>query len=166
MRIKRQLATASVIAAVTIITAVPARADTSVADVGVRMSSPMTDAPVSVLVTADVSQTRYADFSLDVTFEGFTARRGFAYRAGSCPASLFRLNIPAEVFECGWEQEGANARLRMAIRGTFSATEIGIRVKRSALMSPKDAGEFPIEVSSWAFTPASTTVEIKNRARS
>jgi hypothetical protein len=141
--------------------AVPAHADTTASGINVRLSSSASDARSSALVTATLEQTKYADISIDVSFTGFMAMKTFAYRPGACPTDVIRLNIPAEVTECGWEQEGKTAKLRMAVKGTFPAASIGIRVTRGALMTPKKPGKYAVEVSSWAFAPVKATATIQ-----
>ena len=163
MNVTHKVAAAGIGIAVAVGMAAPANAETSASSLDVRMSSFVADSRTSVLVSAELSQTQYADISLDITFEGFTASGTFAYRPGSCPSSLFRLNIPAEVFECGWEQDGDDARLRMAIKGTFPATPIGVRVLRKGLTSPGEAGSYSVELSSWALAPLTKSVKIKGR---
>jgi len=140
--------------------AAPAYADTTASGVGVRLTSKAPGTTSGALVNATLDQTKYADISVDISFQGFTANRGFAYRPGGCPADVVRLNIPAEVFQCGWEQEGSNARLRLAIRGTFPTSVIGIRLTRATLTTPAKSGRYTVEMSSWAFPTTSSTVRI------
>lgn len=119
------------------------------------------DRKANVSVRATVTQQEYADISVDVTLTGFQARSVFPFTEGPCPTKLFQISAPAEVFKCGWVQDGRKAILSIALAGTFPASDLRIKVRRNAVSTPAQAGSYDVTLSSWAFSPVGTTVTIR-----
>lgn len=127
----------------------------------VTVAPPQAAKKANVIVAATMAQQEYANISVDVTLSGFTAMRTFAFRDGACPKKLIQVSAPAEVFQCGWTQSGKDATLNMAISGTFAASPMRIKIRKSAVLAPKTRGNYNVSLSSWAFSPLSTSVTIK-----
>jgi len=115
----------------------------------------------NVIVASTVTQQEYADISYDVTLTGFTAKGTFAYRDGACPKKLIKYKGPGTVFQCGWVQRGKDSVLNISIRGTFPSSSVQVKINRRAVVTPKKAGDYPVSVSSWAFSTVTTSVVIK-----
>ena len=133
-----------------------------VKDPTAKLTAPYVNSPTDAVINVTLTQTSYANISLDVALAGFRAQRSFDYRKGECPTSVARVILPAKVTvtECGWEQEGDNATLRIALKGTLTDGAVKVRIKSGALTAPAAAGVYGIFVSSWAFDEVSTTTQI------
>lgn len=126
----------------------------------VRLSAPYAKAPTDVVVVAKLTQTSYENISLDIALHGFRAHQVFAYGEGECPASVAVVNAPLTVFECGWQEEGGIAKLRLALEGTMPSGKVKVRIKSAAVTAPAKAGNYRVTVSSWAFDKVITKVSI------
>ncbi len=115
----------------------------------------------NVMVVATMTQEEYANISVDVTLSGFKAMRTFPFGDGTCPKQLVQVGAPAEVFQCGWTQKGKDATLNMAISGTFPSSTLRIKIRKSAVKTPSAPGDYDVTLSSWAFSPLTTSVTIK-----
>lgn len=153
-------AAATSLAVATIAFAPPAAAKVAIDVTSVRVSSPYAKSPTSATVVAKITQTSYADISLDVSLEGFRALKAFAYGKGACPSSVAKITGPLTVSECGWEQEGGSAVLRLALSGTTNSGKVKVKIASGALIAPAQAGTYDIALSSWAFDPATTQVSV------
>jgi hypothetical protein len=51
--------------------------------------------------------------------------------------------------------------LNISIRGTFPSSTVRVKINRKAVVTPKKAGDYAVSVSSWAFSPVTTSVAIK-----
>ena len=127
----------------------------------VTVAPPKAGKKANVIVMATMAQQEYADISVDVTLDGFTALKTFPFGDGACPKKLVQVSAPAEVFQCGWTQSGNKATLNMAIRGTFASSPLRIKIRKSAVKTPSARGTYDVALSSWAFSPITTTVTIK-----
>jgi hypothetical protein len=140
--------------------AAPASAEVAANVKAVRLSAPYANAPTDVVVVAKLTQTSYENISLDIALHGFRARQVFAYGEGACPASVAVVDAPLTVFECGWQEEGGIAKLRLALEGTMPAGKVKVRIKAGAVTAPAKAGTYRATVSSWAFDKVITKVAI------
>jgi hypothetical protein len=156
------LTTAAVasLAAATLAFAPPAAAKVALDMSSVRLSAPYAKSPTSVTVVAKITQTSYADISLNVSLEGFRALKAFAYGKGACPRSVAQIDGPLTVRECGWEQEDGSAVLRLALGGTTASGKVKVTIASGALVAPSRAGEYSVSLSSWAFDTVKTRVSI------
>jgi len=127
----------------------------------VTVAPPKAGKKANVIIAARMAQQEYADISVDVMLTGFTALKTFAFRDGACPKNLVQVSAPAEVFQCGWSQSGNKAILNMAIRGTFASSPVRIKIRKPAVVTPRARGNYDVALSSWAFSPLSTSVTIK-----
>jgi hypothetical protein len=127
----------------------------------VTIAPPKASKKANVTVIATLAQQEYADISVDVTLSDFTAMRTFPFGDGACPKKLVQVSAPAEVFQCGWTQKGKDATLNMAIRGTFPASKMRIKIRKQAVKTPSAPGDYKVTLSSWAFSPITTSVTIK-----
>lgn len=129
-----------------------------------KLSAPYAGANTDAVITVTLTQTSYADISLNVALSGFRAERTFAYGKGACPSSVARIVLPAKVSvkECGWEQEGESATLRLALAGTMTEGAVKVRIKSGALRAPAVSGAYGIFLTSWAFDEAMTTTDISS----
>lgn len=127
----------------------------------VTVAPPKAGRKANVIIKATLAQQQYADISVDVTLSGFEASGTFPFRDGACPAKLVQVKVPAEVFQCGWTQNGADAVLSMAISGTFPASGMQIKMRKGSVRTPSKAGSYKVTLSSWAFSPISDTVTVK-----
>lgn len=125
------------------------------------VAPPKAGKKANVVVKATLAQQQYADISVDVTLSGFEATSMFPFSPGACPAKLFQVKVPAEVVQCGWTQQGKDAVLNMALAGTFPKSALTIKVRKAAVSNPPKPGAYPITLSSWAFSPITTTVTVK-----
>ena len=149
--------------AIMIAAAPPAAANVAVlSDLAAKFTAPYAKASTDAVVELKMTQTSYADISLNIAFSGFHAHHEVTYGKGACPTSVARVILPAGVSlsECGWEQEGEDATLRLALKGTFEKGRVKVRVKSGALTAPKVAGVYGIFATSWAFDDVFTTTEI------
>jgi hypothetical protein len=159
-RILVTLAAAAVVAgSIAVVPAAHAAVDVTVDSVTV--APPKAGKKANVIVKATLDQQQYADISVDVTLSGFEAASMFPFGEGACPAKMFQVKVPATVVQCGWTQEGKDAILSMAIAGTFAKSSLQIKVRKAAVSTPVKAGDYKVTMSSWAFSPISTTVTIK-----
>jgi len=126
------------------------------------LSAPYAGASTDAVIKTRLTQTSYADISLDIALSGFRAGRTFAYGKGACPASVARITLPAKVTvtECGWQQEGEDAVLRLALKGTMTKGTVKVRIMSGALTAPAASGTYGIFLTSWAFDEAMTTTDI------
>jgi hypothetical protein len=148
--------------ALTVAALAPAAQAAVKVDVGkVTVAPAKADRKANVTVRATVTQQEYADISVDVTLTGFQATSVFPFSEGPCPTKLFQISSPADVVKCGWVQDGRNATLSIALAGTFATSDLRIKVRRSAVSTPAQAGSYPVTLSSWAFSPLSTKVTIR-----
>lgn len=127
----------------------------------VTVAPPKSGKKANVIVVATMAQQEYANISVDVTLQGFKAMRTFPFGDGACPKKLVQVNAPAEVFQCGWTQNGKDATLNMAISGTFPSSRLRIKIRTSAVRTPSASGDYAVTLSSWAFSPLTTSVTIK-----
>ena len=112
-------------------------------------------------VSLAMRQQQYADISVNVGFEGFTAVEPFAFAPGSCPGGLVVVDAPVEVFKCGWVQDGDTARLRMALRGTFDRSRITVTFAQDAMITPARPGTYAVQVSGWSFDDVEGRVTVR-----
>ncbi|TEX51039.1 MAG: hypothetical protein B7C55_07480 [Actinomycetales bacterium mxb001] len=128
------------------------------------LSAPYAGASTDAVIKTRLTQTSYADISLDISLSGFRAERTFAYGKGACPSSVARVTLPAKVTvaECGWTQEGEDAVLRLALKGTMTKGNVKVRIMSGALTAPAVSGTYGIFLSSWAFDEAMTTTDISS----
>ena len=160
MRRLLPLATGAALVATTIAFAPPAAAKVTMGAPTVRLTAPYAKSPTEVVVVAKVTQTSYNDISLDIALEGFQAKQAFDYAKGACPTSVIVVDTPLTVLECGWQQEGTRATLRLALGGTLSSGTVKVRTKSRAVTAPVKAGMYPVSLSSWAFPTVKTQVSI------
>ncbi len=155
------LAAAAAVAAGSLVIVPTAQAAVDITLDSVTVAPPKAGRKANVIVRASLAQQQYADISVDVTLSGFQATSMFPFSDGACPAKLFQVKVPAQVVQCGWTQNGKNAVLSMAIAGTFSTSGMQITVRKAAVSAPVKPGEYQVTLSSWAFSPVSTTVTVK-----
>ncbi len=127
----------------------------------VTVAPPKAGKRANVIVNATVAQEQYADISVDVTLTGFMAMSMLPFGDGACPKKLVQVKAPAEVFQCGWTQNGKDAVLNMALKGTFPSSKLRITIRKAAVVNPSAPGDYAVKVSSWAFSPVTTDVTIK-----
>lgn len=127
----------------------------------VTVAPPKAGKKANVIIAATMTQEQYADISVDVTLTGFMAMSMLPFGDGACPKQLVQVSAPVEVFQCGWTQNPKEAVLSMALRGTFPSSGLKIKIRKAAVMTPSAPGTYGVTMSSWAFSPLTTSVTIK-----
>ncbi|MFZ9987810.1 MAG: hypothetical protein ACO3ID_02130 [Candidatus Nanopelagicales bacterium] len=140
--------------------AAPASAMVAADVQAIRLSAPYAQAPTDVVVVAKLTQTSYENISLNIALHGFRAHQVFAYGDGQCPTSVAVVDAPVTVFECGWQEEGGIAKLRLALEGTMPSGKVKVRIKSDAVTAPARAGTYRVTMSSWAFDKVITKIAI------
>lgn len=133
-----------------------------VKDPTAKFTVPYVSASTDAVVKVKLTQTSYANISLNVAFAGFHAHNAVSYGKGTCPTWVARIITPSQVTvqKCGWDQEGNDAVLRLSLEGPLSNESVKIRVKSESLTAPAVAGVYGVFLSSWAFDEATIPTEI------